>query len=304
MDHVSIVIPTFRRPDKLPLCLQGCLDQTAQTAATIGIVIVDNCPDASARDIVQAFARTHDRIAYVHEPTPGISAARNAGIEAATGKLIAFIDDDNLPARTWLEQLLSTRSRLQADAVFGRVVGLPDAPCDDRASRLASIFSRDLGDDENLVRQYAKLGTQNSLFDKDVCFPDGGPFDLKLGKTGGEDTEVISTLARAGKRLAWSPNAAIIEMVPASRLTRESVCQRRYRNGQIRVQLGQGKDASAVAAWRVAWTALGAAQFSLSAPRAVLLDALNKPAAADAAWASAWGGLGKLMWWRALGASD
>lgn len=303
MDHVSIVIPTFRRPGQLPDCLNGCLQQTGLDDARFEIVVVDNCPDASARARVEVFSGYGDVIRYVHEPEPGISAARNAGVRAAKSNLIAFIDDDNIPARTWLASLLATRKALQADAVFGRVIGLPDKPCSDRASRLATIFSRDLGLEETLVRNHAVLGTQNSLFDRSVCFPDGPPFNLKLGKTGGEDTEVISTLAGEGKRLAWAPEAAILEMVPQARLTRASVCQRRYRNGQIRVQIGQGKNASNVVIWRTAWTLIGAAQYLLSAPRAVIFDVLKKEAAADAAWASASGGLGKLMWWRALGVS-
>ena len=90
------------------------------------VLVVDNDPDGGARETASQFG---GGIAYVHEPTPGIAAARNRALaESVDFDLLVFIDDDERPTTGWLTSLLATRLRTGADGVVGPVVSTFAAP--------------------------------------------------------------------------------------------------------------------------------------------------------------------------------
>ena len=89
----SIVVPTYNRPDSLPLAVQSVLDQTF---ADWELVVVD---DASSADVSAVLGPYLDdpRIRVVRRPTNGgAPAARNTGTRHATGRFICFLDDDDI----------------------------------------------------------------------------------------------------------------------------------------------------------------------------------------------------------------
>ena len=89
------------------------------------VLVIDNDPEASARPIVERLAGTlrPGLVRYVHEPKPGIAAARNRALrEAASSALLVFIDDDEVPSERWLEQLVDLQRSSGAAAVVGPVI--------------------------------------------------------------------------------------------------------------------------------------------------------------------------------------
>nr|WP_284288167.1 glycosyltransferase family A protein [Angustibacter aerolatus] len=76
-----IAVLTYRRPDDLAQVLPALVVQAAATAPRARVLVVDNDPDAGAREAVAAFAA--DGVEYAHEPQPGIAAARNRALDAA-----------------------------------------------------------------------------------------------------------------------------------------------------------------------------------------------------------------------------
>src|SRR5690606_5803155 len=107
MITVSIIVPTFRRPDSLRRTLSSCLRQQGVDPTGVEIVVVDNCPEGSAADAVGARAADAPMaIRYRHETRPGVSHARNAGVRAARAERLAFIDDDEEVSEGWLAALL------------------------------------------------------------------------------------------------------------------------------------------------------------------------------------------------------
>jgi len=90
----SVVIPTYRRPQQLREAIASVL---AQTGVTTEIIVIDDCPDGSARDVANGFGDS--RINYLINPSPtgGIpSIVRNLGWPLAKGTFIHFLDDDDI----------------------------------------------------------------------------------------------------------------------------------------------------------------------------------------------------------------
>ena len=123
MYDVSIVIPTFRRPELLRLAVESCLKQTNELRLRCEIVVVDNSPEESARPMVEKFAKVSTLpITYVSAPKPNISLARNAGLERSRAPLVAFLDDDEQASPAWLDHMVRVQRQYDADVVFGPVV--------------------------------------------------------------------------------------------------------------------------------------------------------------------------------------
>ena len=83
--EVSVLIPTFRRPELLRAAIGSVLAQQ-QLAVDVEIVVIDNDPAGSARGAVADLASAGAmELRYVCEPRPGISHARNTGVAASRG---------------------------------------------------------------------------------------------------------------------------------------------------------------------------------------------------------------------------
>jgi len=98
---VSVVVPTiFKRAEGLHRCLASVL---ASTGVRLDVVVVDN--RARPGDPLELSPDRFAGVRVVREPKPGISAARNAGIRAALGDVVAFTDDDVEVTPWWLAAL-------------------------------------------------------------------------------------------------------------------------------------------------------------------------------------------------------
>lgn len=289
---VSVVIPTYRRPELLRRTLVSCLAQR-DVAAPFEIVVVDNDPAASARAAVAAIAVTATApIHYVTEAKPGISAARNAGIAAARGSLIAFIDDDEAAEPGWLAAMLATLEGFGADAVVGPVrPEFPPGAVIDAYRR--KVYTRDAGAPTGTrLRRYSGIG--NTLLDKRRCFASSQPFDPRLGLTGGEDSLFFRQLIRSGGRVVWCAEAAVKEAISSDKLAPRYLLRRSFRGAQTMTFVCA---AIRPPEWGKAlfWMAVGAAQVVLYTPAALALAAFRQDrwlAVAD----KASGGLGKVFW--------
>ncbi len=113
---VSIVVVSRARPALLLRCLTGLAQMDY---ATFEIVVVA-CAQGVAAVSASPFA---DLVKLQSFDAPNIAAARNAGIGLAAGQVIAFVDDDAVPAPRWLSYLVDAMTRLNADAAGGEVLG-------------------------------------------------------------------------------------------------------------------------------------------------------------------------------------
>src|SRR5262249_30529626 len=112
----SIVIPTYRRPDRLAACL-AALTRLEYPRERFETVVVDDGSGAAPDEVVDA-ARGSLDVTLVHAEHGGPAAARNAGAARAKGELLCFTDDDCAPAPGWLTAF-AARFRASPDAMLG-----------------------------------------------------------------------------------------------------------------------------------------------------------------------------------------
>jgi glycosyltransferase involved in cell wall biosynthesis len=119
---VSVVIPTYRRPEYLRRCLQAVITQSIRPDE---VVVVRRPDDQGAITVLHEY---HDQcIRPVIVTKPGMLAALHVGIRHAAGRIIAFTDDDAVPFADWLESLLCHFRDASVGAVGGRdIVHNPD----------------------------------------------------------------------------------------------------------------------------------------------------------------------------------
>lgn len=297
---ISILIPTYRRPDLVRQAVERCLEQMASLPESIEIVVTDNCPDRSAEEILrQDFGSHYANVRYVHEPRKGIAFARNRAIEAARGRYVIFLDDDQSPQEGWLAAFVEVASS-GAKAAFGPLTPSYDVSPERHCAILDRVFSRLIpaGDGDDISAFYPYLGTGNSLFDKVACFSGRSAFDARFNKIGGEDIWMLKGLLARNIRFIWVPKAYVLERVPPERMTAHYLAARRYRSGQVRSLLTFHPARRRPLAV-LFWMGAGAIQAGFYGARFLVAYLFQRHLAEDFFIRSA-GGVGKIFWFRAL----
>lgn len=227
--RVAVCIITLHRPGGLWALLSGLAAQRfSGKPPAVTVVVVDNDAEGSAEAVTERARRKLGLgIEYHVEPRRGIAVARNRSIEVVRERVDAcvMIDDDEVPEPGWLEALLSTQDRFEADVVAGPVPPAFSEP-PPRWAVEGRFFERPryptgtrletCGSGNTLVRSglFAHLR-----------------FDESFGSGGGEDTELFLRAHRRGARIVWCDEAVAYETVPPSRVSVRWLLQRAYRDG-------------------------------------------------------------------------
>jgi GT2 family glycosyltransferase len=221
----SVVISTRDRADHLRRCLSSLL---AIQYPSYEVIVVDNAPatSATAQLIEQEFAN-EEKIRYVREDRPGLSAGRNRGIVEARGKIVAVTDDDVVVDHHWLTEL--ARGFNQAENV-GCVTGLLlplelDTPAQfllEAYSSFTEGFARRLFDLRKHVWRRPSYpyivgactaGTGASMAFSSKFFRKNGGFDPALGTGtltyGGEDLAAFLDVIVRGYCVVYEPAALL-----------------------------------------------------------------------------------------------
>ncbi len=242
---LSIVICTFQRPDLLEPCLESCLAQTELEPGSMEVVVVDNCPDGSAKPLVDRLMPPDGEPAlhYVNEQRTNLSHARNTGAATARGELLAYVDDDNVLPPRWSRIAIDLMAEKRADILFGDVDPIfPETVDPDVIETVRFYFHRRVaGGSDGRVRpkpdgNIHDCRTCNVVLRKDLCFPPDEPvwFDPVFGHAGGEDLDYFMRLCTRvrGLRIFTSPKALMYEYIPANRISPSFVVDRAYRGAQ------------------------------------------------------------------------
>jgi GT2 family glycosyltransferase len=117
--EVSVIVPTFNRRDSLRRLLESLLRQTLSPARYQVIVVSDGSTDDTMKMVLE-MKGNFPNLEVLDLANRGPAAARNSGANAASGRCLAFTDDDCVASQDWLEQLLLVFQRTGAVAVQGK----------------------------------------------------------------------------------------------------------------------------------------------------------------------------------------
>jgi GT2 family glycosyltransferase len=218
---VTVVVATRDRPQSLARCLRAL---AAVTYAPFEVVVVDNAP--STREtlaVVQQRSGRDARVRYVRELRPGVSCARNRGLDEARGELIAFTDDDVVVDPGWLDGVVRGFDRSPSVACVTGLV--PSASLDTAEQRYFDRrvswalsctphrYDRHTDLHASPLYPYAagQFGTGANCAFRTVALRGLGGFDEAIGPgtpaAAGEDLDLFVRTILDGHAIAYEPAA-------------------------------------------------------------------------------------------------
>jgi GT2 family glycosyltransferase len=200
--RLSVVVVSAGRPRALARCLTGL---SQMHGVDFEVIVV---ADTDGLDVAGTLPFS-DRLALVAQDAPNISVARNAGIAASAGEIVAFIDDDAVPEPTWAAALLACFGHAGVDAVTGPVLGRNGISLQwGRMAVDAQGRDRWLEDGESTrPGEVLKLHGTNMAFRRSVLIRTGG-FDPAFSFYM-DETDLTRRLAAAGGDLRYARDAVV-----------------------------------------------------------------------------------------------
>ena len=114
-DLISVIVPVYKVEEYLEKCANSILNQTYKN---LELILVDDGSPDKCPEICDKIAKQDKRVKVIHKKNAGVSAARNDGIKAASGKFVAFVDSDDWIEPEMYEKLYSKQQEADYDSVF------------------------------------------------------------------------------------------------------------------------------------------------------------------------------------------
>jgi glucosyl-dolichyl phosphate glucuronosyltransferase len=240
MLEISLIIPSYKRPDLLELLLDSLLGQTVP-AEIFEVIVVDNAPEGDPRvaRLCKSVKYTSLNLIYVHHPIPGTSQARNRGISLARAPLVCFADDDNVLPHDWLENMIDCHKQLPL-----LIIGGPYRPF---YTTSKPGWMRDQYLTLSWGDEARQLGEREHLFGGNMAWPakllrDVGGFSTRIGRVGdnqeyGEETEIQIRAEKAGACRWFNPKLYNYHHVPPSHMRANWFMKSRWYHGKAKGQI-------------------------------------------------------------------
>jgi glycosyltransferase involved in cell wall biosynthesis len=237
--RIAVCVITYRRPEGLKRLLNSLngLVFDKYPPPDLQIIVVDNDPTGSAQAFCEG-AKPYLRwpLRYCVESRRGIPYARNRAIASAGSDIdfVAFVDDDEVPLPSWMDELLYVQHSYDADVVYGAVLpyfveGVPAWIVKGRFFEHTFVRARyptghplELADTNNVLLRTRVFGGMDKLFDE------------RFALSGGSDTHFFMRVFRAGYKIVWAADARVHDWVPKNRANSRWILQRAYRLGNTR----------------------------------------------------------------------
>ena len=115
-DKVSVIVPVYNVEEYIRECIKSI---QVQTYSNLEIIVVNDGTKDKSIEIIKDLIEMDSRIRVISQPNQGLSAARNTGIENATGKYVAMIDSDDKIKPNFIEHLYTQAVKFDANIVRG-----------------------------------------------------------------------------------------------------------------------------------------------------------------------------------------
>lgn len=293
---ISIVIPTYKRPDSLKRLLVSIMADLEDRTDTV-IIVADNDKNQSAKDTVNGVSKACSRpIIYTVAAEPGVSNARNAGIAQVKSRYVLFLDDDMEVVLPYLAPLLSTSLSLQTTITFASIVAALPSGQEKWKTWLSPLFSRSMEGSSRVISEV--FGTGGCLIDLQGIELPSPAFDPALNEVGGEDDAFFAHIINQCGTMGWCAEALAREHVPIHRTTLKYLWNRHFAFGQTPARMAADRGLSGLPAI-LKWMLVGGAQTIIHGAGFLFLRLLGRPAYVGQLGRMAQG-VGKIFWWDGL----
>ena len=206
---VSVIIPTFARPDRLKTCLAKLRDQHFSEAWEI-VIVDDGSPIPVTRQALgivfnqQGGEYPHTQI--LRQNNAGPAVARNRGVNASKGELIAFIDDDCVPEKNWLNRLVSSWRRRPGSLTGGSTInGLKKEVFAETSQIIVSLVYNHY----NTEAESAYFLASNNILCSKWQFREIDGFAEDFPRAGAEDRDFCDRWRMQNWPITWDKQALI-----------------------------------------------------------------------------------------------
>lgn len=183
MDNlVSVIIPTYNNAQFVCDAIDSVLSQTYKNSE---ILVIDDGSTDDTRKRIEKYNGKH--IKYIYQENKGLAAARNTGIKASTGELIAFLDADDM----WLPEKLERQINIIKEFPDVGLVGCGYYGVDESGERIKETKGRNYSNKESLLNDLMMrnvvTGSGSGVLAKKECFKKAGLFDESFRSTEDRD---------------------------------------------------------------------------------------------------------------------
>jgi glucosyl-dolichyl phosphate glucuronosyltransferase len=239
---ISIIICSYNRSSDVSECLGALIPQVDAEAE---IILVDSASDPKNQAEMARLARRYPAVNLTRVDQPGLSLARNRGVQLAAGEWVVFLDDDAIPFPDWFRKLLAVAaSAAPTQAVIGGGIypRWPDGMNGEHLSRRWKMFLSLAEDDKpGSVKDGYTVNGANYAIRRHVLLDIGG-FSEKLGRVGaslisGDDCLVTESVLEAGFSAGFDPAFKVYHKISAERLKISWILRRTFWEGVSEIRI-------------------------------------------------------------------
>jgi len=241
---LSVIIPTRNRAALLYNTLDSLTSQT-YPADRFEVIVIDNGSTDATAEVCKHFERRIHQLKRIYDPRPGLHNGRHTGLDAASGDILVYADDDIEAQPSWLEGIAESFVDPSVALVGGKILPKFESPPPEWVDKLRNTTNTgwslgwysilDFGDTVHEIPHQYVWGCNFSIR-KDVLKKVGGfhPDSLpqELIKYRGDGESAVSFAIRdIGLKALYNPKAAVYHVVSANRLTVDYIYQRAFNQG-------------------------------------------------------------------------
>lgn len=194
---VSIIIPTYNRPDKLPEAVESAMKQSYQNTELI--IVDDGSTNPDVTTVISSLKGQYGKIRSFHQENKYLGAARNTGVKMAKGDYLVFLDDDDLLFPDYISTCLDIISKEKVDCVLPATMSIFQ---DNKTTHWISAGGGVTGVFMPTSIIENTYGSSSMLIKRDLCLQHPYP---EFFRAGWEDWSLLIELHLSGVPLAIYP---------------------------------------------------------------------------------------------------
>jgi glycosyltransferase involved in cell wall biosynthesis len=233
--QITIAVCTFNGEQRLPHVLEALAAQGTPGPGFLEVVVVDNAStDCTAAVAARSWQGPRESLRVVREPKQGVSHARVRALSEARGRIVGFVDDDNIPAPHWAQRAVEV---MEEHPRVGACGGLNEAELSTQEPAWFSRFAHVYAVGPQGDRAGDVTDARGFLWGAGLCLRRraweqlraAGFSPLTTSRKGpqllsGDDTELCLALRLAGWRLWYEPDLRMKHRIATMRLSWRYLC--------------------------------------------------------------------------------